>query len=87
MKVSLINGDQQEINIKVDEHIGICSDGKIKCLICGKLGNGNKSGSEKQAMRNHVETHLEGISYQCTFCEKTFRSRNACSLHKSRKHK
>ena len=86
-KVSLINGDQQEIDTKVDEHIGVGADGKIKCLICGKLGNGNRSGPEKQAMRNHVETHLEGISYQCTFCEKTFRSRNACSLHKSRKHK
>ena len=86
-KVSLINGDQQEIDIKVDEHIGVGSDGKIKCLICGKLGNGNKSGPEKQAMRNHVETHLEGISYQCSFCEKSFRSRNARSVHKSSKHK
>ena len=86
-KVSLINGDQQEINIKVDEHIETCADRSLKCLICGKLVNANKSGSEKQAMRSHVETHLEGISYQCTFCEKTFRSRNAFNAHKSRKHK
>ena len=71
----------------VDEHIGICSDGKIKCLICGKIGIRNKSGSEKQAMRSHLETHLEGILYQCSFCEKTYRSRNACYVHKSRKHK
>ena len=86
-KVSLINGDQQEINVKVDEHIGVGSDRNIKCLICGKLGTGSKRSSDKEAMRNHVETHLEGISYQCTLCEKTFRSRNSCWLHKSRKHK
>ena len=86
-KVSLINGDQKEINIKVDEHIETCADRSLKCLICGKLANANKSGSERQAMRSHVETHLEGISYPCTFCEKTFRSRNALNSHNSRKHK
>ena len=85
-KVSLINGDQQEINMKVDEHIGTRQDGKLKCLLCGKLGNGNRPAIQKQSMRNHVETHLDGISYQCQFCEKTFRSRDAFRFHKSRNH-
>ena len=84
--VSLINGDQQEIDRKVDEYIESCQDGNLRCSFCGKVDNCKRT-SGKQNMRSHVETHLEGISYQCQFCDMTFRSRNACSLHKSRKHK
>ena len=83
-KVSLINGDQQEIDRKVDEHIETCKDGSLKCSFCGKVDNGN---NRKQNMRSHVETHLEGISYQCQFCEMTFRSRNPYRIHRSRSHK
>ena len=84
--VSCINGNQQEIDRQVDEHIETYSDGSHKCLLCGKLDIG-KGSNGKQNMRGHVETHLEGISYQCQFCEKTFRSRNAYGTHKSRNHK
>ena len=83
---SLINGDQQDIDRKVDEYIEICSDGKMKCLYCGKLDQG-KSTSGKFNLRSHVELHLEDISYQCPFCEKSFRSRNAFGHHKSKQHK
>ena len=86
MKVCPVNGDQQEIDRKVDEHIETCEDGNFKCSFCGKVDNGKRTGG-KYNMRSHVETHLEGISYQCQFCDMTFRSRNACGLHKSRKHK
>ena len=84
--VSIINGNQQEIDRKVDEHIETCSDGNLKCLLCGKVDNGKRT-SGKQAMRSHVETHLEGISYQCQLCEKTFRSRDSFRKHKSSFHK
>ena len=78
--VSLVNGDQDEIDRAVDEHIESFSDG-LKCSFCGKLAK------TRQNIRAHVETHLEGISYPCPSCEKTFRSRNAVALHKSRFHK
>ena len=78
--------DHQEIDRKVDEYIEICSDGKMKCLYCGKLDQG-KSTSGKFNLRSHVELHLEDIAYQCPFCEKTFRSRNAFGHHKSKQHK
>ena len=83
--VSCINGNQEEIDRQVDEHIETYTDGSHKCLLCGKLDIGK--GLKRQNMRGHVETHLEGISYQCQFCEKTFRSRNAYGTHKSRNHK
>jgi len=78
------NGSQQEINRKVDEYIETFSDGNLKCLFCGKLveeSSNNNKGSRQQSMRNHVETHLEGISYQCKFCEKVFRFRNSLAVH------
>ena len=77
------NGDQQEeIDRKVDEHIETCLDGTFKCLFCGKIDSSNRTKGNLQNIRAHVETHLEGISYQCTKCEKTFRSRNSFSKHK-----
>ena len=79
--VSLVNGEQEEIDRVVDEHIETFSDGNLKCSFCGKLAK------TRQNIRAHVETHLEGISYPCPSCEKTFRSRNAFALHKSRSHK
>ena len=85
--ISLINGDQQEIDRKVDKHIETCSDGSLKCLLCGKQLDNGKRSNGRQNMRSHVETHLEGISYQCQFCEMTFSSRNTHSKHKSRFHK
>ena len=86
MKVCLNSNSQQEIDRKVDEYIESCQDGNLRCSFCGKVDNCKRT-SGKQNMRSHVETHLEGVSYQCQFCDMTFRSRNACSLHKSRKHK
>ena len=84
VKVSLTKGDQQEIYSKVDEHIDILSDGSLNCSICGKIDSGRRG---KRDMRGHVETHLEGISYQCPLCEKTFRSRETFMKHDSHIHK
>ena len=47
-----------------------------------------KSGKKDLShLKNHIETHLEGLSFPCQLCEKTFRSRNALSIHKTRYHK
>ena len=85
-EICLNNSNQQEIDRKVDEYIETCEDGSMKCSFCGKVDNCKKSNG-KQNLRNHVETHIEGISYQCQFCEMTFRSRNSYGAHKSRVHK
>ena len=42
-------------------------DGIIKCMTCGKTGN------HSSTMKRHAETHLEGLSYSCPTCDKTFR--------------
>jgi len=74
-----------EIDQKIEEHLVRTEDGTYSCGFCGKAGNPTlKSWNQRQNMRNHVETHMEGLSFPCQSCDKTFRSRNAASAHKSR---
>ena len=45
----------------------------LKCNVCGReMSFRNKW----QDMRNHVETHIEGLSYPCHICDKKYRSKN-----------
>ena len=77
-----------ELNDKVNESIEECPDGSLKCRLCGKTSGGNLHKSiQKQNMRNHIETHLGGLSFSCPFCQKKFRSRNSLAKHKSVYHK
>ena len=43
-------------------------DGAWRCLACDYTTT-----SDGGKMRRHIETHLEGLSYTCTFCSKQFR--------------
>ena len=38
-------------------------------------------------MKEHVEIHIEGLSYPCQLCNKTFRSKTVLRSHYSRNHK
>ena len=69
-----------EVNKSLDEHMEKCSDGSLKCLICGKVIS---SRNKKQDLRKHIETHIEGLSFPCNQCGNTFRSRNLLNVHRS----
>ena len=66
----------EEVNELVTTENGVFS-----CKACGKTGN------DKSNMKRHAEIHIEGVSYSCPSCDKTFRSRNALNIHVSRFHK
>jgi len=51
------------------------NEGVWKCRICGKTG------THKQTIKNHAEIHMEGISYSCHVCSKTFSNRNCLNVH------
>ena len=74
-------GNNSEINEQIDQNIVKNPDGTSSCKICGK--NDKHLGH----MRNHIETHLEGLSFNCPMCEKTFRSRPSLAMHKHKIHK
>ena len=56
-------------------------DGGYRCTVC------NFSKKKKTDVTRHIETHIEGLSYSCSDCDKTFRSRNSLNNHKSIYHK
>ena len=56
-------------------------DGVWSCMACSYTTTRNDN------MRKHVETHLDGLSYTCTLCNKEFRSKDSLINHKYRIHK
>ena len=80
--ISLNGDDVNDINQQADELIETLPGGIFRCRHCGK-----EKKVQRRDMRNHVETHLEGLSFDCQICGKTFRSRNSLKSHKSIYHK
>ena len=66
------NFDESQIQTKILELIEE-KDGKKHCKVCGY-------NSEK--LKRHVEVHIEGLSYSCQPCGKTFRSKNSLTFHR-----
>ena len=86
--ISLNAGDVDDANQRADELIETLADGSLKSTLCGKLAikNSLKQFSRRD-MRNHTETHLGGLYFDCQLCGKTFRSRNSLKVHRSLYHK
>ena len=75
-----------EVKERVKQYMEKATNGKFRCTICGKEAVGEVKNAKTNLM-NHVETHLEGLSFPCQLCGKTFRSRNAFNIHKTRFHR
>ena len=57
-------------------------DGDIyQCKVC------NYKSQRRTSMMQHIETHIEGLSYSCPVCYKTYRSAHSLSSHKSMYHR
>ena len=52
-------------------------DGVYKCTVCAKTM------THRFSMRRHIETHMSGLSYNCNFCDKTFRSSRSYDRHRN----
>ena len=59
-------------------------DDKLICRVCGKVTTGR---NKKQDIGKHIETHIEGLSFDCQLCDRTFRSRNSLKTHTSMNHR
>jgi len=78
--VAIDGQDESEIQSKIDE-ILTKTDGVITCTACGK------SGTHPGNMKRHVQTHIDGLSYTCNICNKSFRSKNSFQNHNGIYHK
>ena len=67
----------EELDQKLKEMYERQPDGKFRfrCLSCGKMTRDNRDAME------HAETHIDGLSFPCQYCDKFFRSRSALRSH------
>ena len=70
-----------EIEEKISEYLEKTDGGAFRCTICGK------EGSRSRNVKNHIETHMEGLSFPCGSCGKVFRSRIGLFNHTNSWHK
>ena len=67
--ISVQSSDVEELDQKIEDLMEKQSDGKYQCTTCGKIS------SQKSNAREHAETHIDGLSFPCQYCNKSFRSR------------
>ena len=66
----------EELDHKINDMIEkVDGTQRRRCIPCGKLSRGSSDA------REHAETHIEGLSFPCQYCEKTFRSRLSLKTH------
>ena len=80
-KIAAISTNIQELEEQINQYLEKCQDGLYSCLLCGRTGNRSRN------LKNHIETHIEGLKFPCEKCGQTFRSRNALNQHIFYKHK
>ena len=79
--MSLGDQDKDMLVQKRKELYQRTTEGKYECLGCGKFMNNQAN------MMRHVETHIEGLSFNCKLCGKIFRSSNLFYKHRFISHK
>ena len=76
-----ITTNLEELDNKIWEYIEKDPTGFWKCTVCGKMDKKTTN------IKEHVEIHVEGLTFPCKYCEKSFRSRNILRVHYYQKHR
>ena len=71
----------QDLDTKILELIERDIGKSWKCTIC------NKVAGTKTKAKEHVEIHIEGLSFPCSDCDTVLRSRGSLRHHIIRHHK
>lgn len=83
-----VNGSEEDRKLDLDLSIGenLLWEERIDALAelgedgwaCKQCGKHDRS---RFTSRRHIETHIEGFTFSCTLCEKTFSQRNHLKTH------
>jgi len=63
-----------ELDLQIEEIIEK-NGGQWKCKVCGKIT------PKKNVIKDHAETHIEGIEHNCHICSKPSSTRKALKVH------
>ena len=78
-----IDPNNEELKTKLTSMMENIHDGegnKWRCTVCGKTSK------DKNNVRRHVESHLEGVTHPCNRCGKISRSSQGLAIHMKRCH-
>ena len=70
----------KDINDKIESLIKK-REGRYHCTVC------NYNSRQTTHLREHVEIHVEGLSYPCHFCRKVLRTQSTHRMHLNKYHK
>ena len=70
-----------EVAEQIEENMQRNDEDQWECKVC------NRCFARKDHLKQHIETHLEGLSFDCPICGSTFRSRSLLAKHKHRNHR
>ena len=86
-QVSFEGGNAEDLKAVVWSKIS--QTGRVlTCTVCGKTKDRSTDRDANAHMANHVESiHVNGVTYNCPKCDKTFRSKHALHQHKYKHHK
>ena len=79
IKSVAVTADGRDLSETINEMF----DKENEFYVCKSCG---KTAKRREHIIKHIEIHIEGLSYDCPLCDKTFRSRNSLQFHKSKYH-
>ena len=86
-QVSFNGGTSEDLKVLVWSMISQTGT-LLTCTVCGKTKDKSLDIKARFHMSSHVESlHVDGATYNCSRCKKTFRSKHALHNHTYRAHK
>lgn len=79
--VSEMFNNIDELDSRINQEISRDTNGYWQCGRCPKIAK------NKGHIKEHFESHIDGLSFPCEFCDKTCRSRMALRNHLYHKHR
>ena len=70
----------EELEETIAENI-VRVEGATQCKICGKMSY------KISNTKDHIETHFDGVVFNCDICSKPYRTRQSVRDHKKKSHK
>ena len=79
-KIRIPDEELEKLDGRIKEQIQRDPDGSYRCRMCGKIA------PNMWKMKNHIETHFEGLSFPCSICPSKLSTRHSLRMHYSRMH-